>query len=164
MLTVASSLVREAAGSPVLEAESTVELVGFEGDRWLDLPGQPVTAVSAVEIDGDAVTDYRLRGGRLWRLAGWSADCEPSSVSVSMTHGLADVPPHVVQLVCDLALAGIASAGEGAKDPRVLVESVDDYAVTFVQSSVATAMELPELTRRWLRRQFGGGAGVVTYR
>jgi hypothetical protein len=72
----------------------------------------------------------------------------------------------VVNLVCDLAVAGAVAAADGAHDPRVVAESIDDYAVTFAQGaeSVASAMELPKLTRRWLRSQFGGGAGVVTSR
>lgn len=169
MLTVASSLVRAAAGSPILEATSTVSLTGW-GGRSLDLPGKPVRSVSAVSVDGDAVatTDYLLTdAGNLWRRYGsWGCGEYPVAVEVTMIHGLPTVPPYVVQLVCDLAIAGAAAAPDGAHDPRVIAEKIDDYSVSFAQGAeaVASAMELPSMTRRWLRARFGGGAGVVTYR
>jgi hypothetical protein len=167
MLAVASSVVRGAAGSPILEASSTVSLWAVDESEWLDLPGKPVTAVTAVVRDGVALAadDYKLVDGRLWSSCNWSA-CEPLEVVVTMTHGLAEVPAHIVQLVCDLAIAGADAATAGAVDPRVVAEKVDDYSVTFAQGaeSVATAMELPAMTKSWLRSQFGGGVTVVTYR
>lgn len=175
-LRVASSVVRAAAGSPIASATSTVSLWALDSDRYLDLPGQPVTAVSAVVLDGTTLaagSDYKLIQGRLWRWCGWGydrrgyhVDVFPLEVSVTMTHGLPVVPDWVVQLVCDLAIAGIRAAPDGARDPRVIVESVDDYSVTFSQQSgqVATAMELPAATRQALRRAFGGGAGMVSFR
>jgi hypothetical protein len=166
MLTVASSVVRAAAGSPILENESTVVLTGW-GDRSLELPGKPVTAVSAVEVDGVAVTDYLLTdSGNLWCRYGWGCESDPVTVEVTMTHGLPTVPAHVVQLVCDLAIAGAKAAPDGAHDQRVVAERIDDYSVTFADGAeaVASVMELPKMTHRWLRAQFGSGAGVVTYR
>lgn len=165
MLAVASSLVRGAAASPILEADSTVTLWAVLEDCYLALPGMPVTAVSAVTCDGVAVTDFKLVNGRLWRSAGW-AGRDPVEVVVTMTHGLPTVPPHIVQLVCDLAIVGANTATAGALDPRVVAEKVDDYAVTFAAGAevVSSAMTLPPATRRALRSSFGGGAGVVSYR
>lgn len=169
MLAVASSIVRAAAGSPILEAESTVTLWGLDPDHWLDLPGKPVTAIDSVIHDGDTLTagtDFKLVDGRLWGFSPWGDGCEPLEVTLTMTHGLVAVPPHIVQLVCDLAIAGADAATAGAHDPRVVAEKIDDYSVTFAQGAeaVASAMELPVLTRAWLRAQFGGGAGMVTQR
>lgn len=167
MLTVASSLVRQAAGSPILETTSTVSLWATDGSPWLDLPGRPVSAVSTVVHDGDTLDSdaYKLVNGRLWAWHSWGG-VEPLEVVVTMTHGLATVPAHVVQLVCDLAIAGADAATDGAHDPRVVAEKIDDYSVTFTSSaeSVASAMELPALTKAWLRSQFGGGVAVVSYR
>ena len=167
MLGVASSLVRAAAASPILETTSTVSLWATDGDCYLSLPGQPVTGVASVVHDGDTlgVDDYKLVNGRLWRSRGWGG-CEPLEVVVTLTHGFAEVPSHIVQLVCDLAILGAAAVADGAHDPRVVAESIDDYSVTFASGaeSVASAMELPALTRRALRAAFGGGAGVVSYR
>lgn len=168
MLTVASSLVREAAGSPILETTSTVSLWATDSSPWLDLPGRPVTAVSEVVHDGDtlAADAYKLVDGRLWGWRSWGNGCEPLEVVVTMTHGLAEAPAHIVQLVCDLAIAGADAAPDGARNPNVIAERIDDYAVTFAPGAeaVASAMTVPPLTRAWLRSQFGGGVSVVTYR
>lgn len=164
MLSVASSLVRQAAGSPVLSTASTVTLWATDDSPWLDLPGKPVTAVSAVTLDGTlvAATDYKLVDGRLWRST-WGYYSEPLEVVVTLTHGFAVVPVDIVQLVCDLAILGMNTATDGAIDPRVIAEKIDDYSVTFGAdaASVASALSLPDATRRSLAARFGGGVGVV---
>lgn len=167
MLAVASSLVRGAAASPILETDSVVSLWATDDGHYLQLPGQPVTDVTSVVYDGTTLDadDFKLVNGRLWRSCGWGS-CEPMEVVVTMTHGLLEVPAHIVQLVCDLAIVGANAATEGAHDPRVVAEKIDDYAVTFASGaeSVASVMELPAATRRSLRSKFGGGVGVVSYR
>lgn len=166
MLAVASSIVRQAAGSPILSTTSTVTLTAW-GERVLALPGKPVTAVSSVTVDGTPTTDWLLADSSgLWSRYAWGSPDEPVTVVVALTHGLTTVPAHIVNLVCDLAIAGAGAASEGAHDPRVVAESIDDYSVRFAEGAegVASAMELPKLTRRWLQTQFGGGAGVVSSR
>lgn len=169
MLAVASSLVRAAAGSPILETTSTVELVALDESQWLILPGQPVTEVSEVIVDGDTLDadEYKLAAGRLWGVVPWGDGCEPVEVVVTLTHGLPEVPAHIVQLVCDLAILGANAATSGAVDPRVVTEQIDDYKVQFAAGAegVSSAMQIPSLTRRWLRAQFGGGVTtMVVYR
>lgn len=168
MLAVASSLVREAAGGPVLETDSTVTLWALDTSEWLPLPGSPVTAVTSVTVDGDALTsdDYKLVDGHLWSATPWGDGCTPAEVEVTLTHGLAEVPAAVVNLVCDLAILGAKVAADGAIDPRVVAEKIDDYSVTFAQGAgtIATATQIPAATRRWLRRQFGGGVSMTSIR
>jgi hypothetical protein len=165
MLAVASSIVRGVCQSPILETTSTVTLWTSDGDAFLDLPGKPVTAVSSVVLDGTTLDTgaYRLVHGRLWRAGGWGWKCDPRPVVVTLTHGFAEVPPEVRQLVCDLAIAGMNAAADGARVPGVVSESIDDYTVSFAQGAeaVATAMELPRATRLAFRRRFGGGAALV---
>lgn len=170
MLAVASSTVREAAGSPIDRNTSTVKLDGW-GDTLLRLPGLPVVSVSSVEVDGSAITDYKLTAsGSLWRARGWGDDWEPASIEVTMVHGLATVPADIVDLVCNLAAAGqveaAALAAGGSFDPRVVVESIDDYRVQFAEGAeaVASVFDLPEGTRSRLRARFGGSADVVELR
>jgi hypothetical protein len=169
-LEVASAVVRKAAQSPIVQTTSTVDVWAQDSDRYLELPGKPVTAVSEVVLDGDtlAATDYRLIHGRLWRQCGWGCDSDPKKVTVTMTHGYLAAPEWVVQLVCDLAIAGMKAAPGGARDPRVFVESLGPYSVTWSQlgaaSQVATAMELPSATKLALRRAFGGSASLVASR
>jgi hypothetical protein len=164
MLAAASAVVRAACQSPVLETTSTVTLWATDDDRYLDLPGKPVTAVSAVSVDGAAVTDHKLVHGRLWRLCGWSWCGTPVEVGVTLTHGFATVPADVKALVVDLAIAGLDAAAEGAHAPNKIAEKIDDYAVTWATGAeaVATAMELPTATRLAFRKRFGGGVALVT--
>lgn len=169
-LSIASSVVRKAAQSPIVETTSTVDLWAQDEDRYLDLPGKPVTAVSAVVLDGTtlAASDYQLIHGRLWRQCGWGCGYDPKKATVTLTHGYLAAPDWVVQLVCDLAIAGIKAAPGGARDPRVFVESLGPYSVTWSQlgasAQVATAMELPSATKLALRRAFGGSAALVAAR
>lgn len=166
MLAVASAVVRNAAGSPILENDSVVVVTGW-GEQLLELPGQPIQSVDAVEIDGETVTDFKLANGRLWRRGGFGCSGEPSDVEVTMTHGMPEVPADIVDLVCNLAFAGVAAAESSETfDPRVSVESIDDYSVSFKEGAeaVASVMELPVASRARLRARFGGGASVVEYR
>ena len=118
-------------------------------------------------LDGTAVTDWRLTGGRLWRACGWGVDDGPTEVDVTQIHGLLVVPDDIVNLVCSYAAAGIAAAAEGfASHAGVVTERIDDYSVTWAQGSeaVASVMELPEGTRCWLASMFGGSAAMVSTR
>ena len=166
MLAVASAIVRGACQSPVLETTSTVTLWSVDEDRYLDLPGKPVTAVSSVTLDGDVLdtTDYKLVHGRLWRLSGWGYTCEPTEVEITITHGFTAVPSEIKHLVCDLAILGIKAAADGALSGGIVAERIDDYAVTFATGAdaVASAMTLPTATKQALRKRFGGGAALVT--
>lgn len=165
MLGVASSLVREASGSPVAQHTATITFHATEPGEWLDLPVKPVTAVTSVMLDEVVVTGWKLVNGDLWRREGWYT-CEPVEVDVTLTCGLPEVPPHIVQLVCDLAILGMNTATAGALDPRVIAERIDDYSVTFAQgaATVASAMTIPKATRVALRAQFGRGVGSVRMR
>lgn len=166
LLSAASATVRDAAGVPISRATFTTTIPGVPG-QWLRLPGQPVVSVATVEIDGAAVTDYKLVGGDLWRECGWQPACEPSNVEVTLTGGLVTVPADIVDLVCSLVGAGVAAALEGYESKTgKTYESVDDYRVGYVQGGESTAgvMELPEATRCRLKARFGGGAGVVMLR
>lgn len=167
MLAAASEAIRDAAGAPISQTTSTVTIPGRDG-AWLDLPGQPVTSVASVDLDGVAVTDHKFIGGRLWRRCGWNTyPCEPSAVTVTMTHGFVEVPADIVQLVCDFAIAGMLTKDAGATAGVVSEsESIDDYTTSkqYAQGSDSTAsvMEVPERTARMLAARFGGGAYVVS--
>ena len=80
-LGVASTAVREAAGTAITRTTSTITLEGVPGQR-LTLPGAPIVSVDSVKVDGRTVTDWRLRSERLWRAAGWCG-WEPSEVEVT---------------------------------------------------------------------------------
>ena len=167
-LATASTAVRQAAGTPISQTTSTVALEG-EADQRLRLPGPPVTAVAEVLIDGDAVTDWRLRSNRLWRFGGWTASDGPSEVTVTYTHGLPEVPADIVDLVGRLVAGALASyraddGGASLGTQVVTSERIGDYAVTYGGDGLATDMELPAYLRDRLAARFGGGIQVMRSR
>jgi hypothetical protein len=168
MLAVASATIRNAAGRvPISQTTSTVRVLGW-GEQLLLLPGAPVVSVASVTVDGDPVSadDYVLDTRGLWCQTGWGSRNNPAVVIVTMTHGLTVVPSDIVQLTVDLAIAGATAAGEGAHDPRVVAETIDDYTVRWATGAdaVASSVDLPLATRRALAGRFGGGAAIVAAR
>lgn len=162
-LDVASTLVRDAAGSPVSQVTSTVTLEGEPGPR-LRLPGPPVQSVSSVSIDGVAVSDWRLASGALVRAAGWRPGCEPSDVSVTYVHGLATVPADIVDMVCRLAGQELVSYRSGEEVSRpVTEERIGDYFVKYGDTETGT-MSLTQFQRDRLAARFGGGVGTARAR
>ncbi|MDA2805708.1 hypothetical protein [Nocardiopsis suaedae] len=165
-LASASAAVREAAGAPISQTTSTITLEGRTG-AWLRLPAPPVVAVSQVLLDGEEVTDYRVRTTDLWRRTGWQTVCEePSQVEVTYTHGLDPVPADIVDLVCRIAAqtlvayrSGLGGEGLAARDVRS--ERIGDYSVTYGDDGGVTELELSDRLRRRLAARFGGGAVVV---
>lgn len=179
-LQSASDEIRHAAGVPITQETVTIEIPGV-CDQWLHLPGQPVTSVSSVEIDGEAVTDYKLVGGHLWRRKGWqdaSTDSaffgvvwawEPVNVTVALTGGLTEVPTDIVDLVCAMVGHALAESDDGGYASRGDLTSarIDDYSEQYAGTAttkLAGPMELPEATRQRLRARFGGNAGLVRSR
>ncbi|MEV1006126.1 hypothetical protein [Streptomyces sp. NPDC049881] len=167
-LTVASAAVREAAGCPISQTTSTLSVEG-PPTAWLTLPGPPVTAVSAVEVDGTPATDWRLRSGQLWRRSGWCAGDPPTEVTVTYTHGLPDVPADIIELVCRMAAAALvawrgAPDGAGLAAGDVRSERLGDYSVTYGDDGLITEMELPDYLRERLAARFGGGVTLLRSR
>lgn len=163
LLAAASEAVRDAAGSTISTTTSTVTLMPNSG-HWLDAPGA-VSEVASVSIDGAAVTDFRVIGGRIWREAGWLTGGWHAPVTITYTHGLADVPADIVDLVCSLVAGAMRAAEDDAYDSHrdLTYESIDDYRRGFQQGddALTSPFELPQRTREWLRARFGGGVAVV---
>lgn len=168
-LGVASTAVREAAGTAISQTTSTLTLEGPVG-QWMTLPGPPIVSVASVSIDGRPVTDWRLRSERLWRAAGWSPYCEPSEVEVTQTHGLADVPEDIVDLVCRMTAAALVryrseDGGEGlAVDKEVTSERLGDWAVTYGSDGRVSEMELTQFWRDRLAARFGSSVTALRSR
>lgn len=168
-LAEASAAVREAAGVPISQTTSTVDLEGPDDSQWLTLPGPPIQSVATVEIDGQAVTDWRLRSHRLWRAGGWSTGYGPSEVTVTQTHGLPEVQDDIVGLVCRIAAAVLVAHraepdGEGLAAKDVRSERIGDYAVQYGDGGRITEIELPEYLREQLAARFGGGISLLKAR
>src|SRR5690606_2028281 len=155
LLRAASAEVRNAAGSPIKRATFTAKIPGVPR-QWLTLPGQPVTDVSEVKLDGEPVTDYRLVGRRLVRRRFWQAHPgEPSEVTVTMTGGMAEVPDDIVDLVCAMVGHALSRINEGGYETRhdLIAVRVDDYSEQYrstAEERLAGVMELPRRTRERL--------------
>lgn len=167
LLAAASAAVRAGAGCAITRQTSTVTL-STEPSRRIELPARPVHAVTAVALDGRDLTvgvDCHLRGSSLWREQLWQSPAAiPSELVVTFEHGFDEVPADVVDLVCSLVGAGIAATDEGyASSVGKQYESIDDYRVGYAvgADAVASVMELPDRTRRALRRRFGMTSVVV---
>jgi hypothetical protein len=166
-LGIASAAVREAAGTAISRTTSTVTLEGTRG-QWLTLPSPPIASVASVKIDGDTVTDWRLRSERLWRAAGWTG-CEPSEVEVTQTHGLVDVPADIVDLVCRMAASAIVASRDDsgaamATNKEVTSERLGDWSVTYGADGRITDMDLPQYWRERLAARFGNSVTVLRSR
>ncbi|MFJ4907719.1 hypothetical protein ACIQCR_24610 [Streptomyces sp. NPDC093249] len=167
-LDAASAAVREAAGTPISQTTSTVVVEGEPGQR-LRLPGAPLLAVATVAIDGQTVTDWLIRSGRLYRAAGWTGRGAPSEVEVTYTHGLPVVPADIVDLVCRMVAAALVSyrsqdGGEGLAAQNITQERIGDYSVSYGSDGRVTEMDLPQYWRERLEARFGGGAQLLRSR
>ena len=165
-LAAAQDAVRDAAGVPITRETFTVT-IGAKTGCYQTLPGQPVVSVANVLIDGQAVTDWKLVDGELWRAAGWQR-CRgiPSNVTVTITGGLVTPPKDIVDLVCSLAGLGmnLAAGGDYASRGDQIGVRIDDYSEQYQSGSgerTAGPLELPQLTRDRLRARFGGSAALV---
>lgn len=173
-LDVASAAIRDAAGVPISQVTATVTIPAPMG-RLLTLPA-PLTAVTAVSIDGRVLTstDYRVLGNGLWRRQGWSRTCQtgwgdaydhdPAPVAVSCTFGLPESPVDVADLCVQLATAWLQHQSDGGGSTAGLTSvKLDDAAEAYTAeaSGQVSPVFIPEVTRNWLARRFGGGAFVV---
>lgn len=161
LIECASAVVQEAAGNQRL-----VEVEDDEGVQmgtmaaWLILPQRPVTAISEVEIDGEALvedTDYVRYGSQLYRRCGW-ATCwpHPSKITYTYTHGYADGSQDL-QLARSATLSLIRAVY--ANPTGASREAIDDYSIAYDQ--IAAAMEASPILRASLKHKYGDRAGLV---
>lgn len=163
-LDVASAAIRDAAGSAISEETATVVVNGGRGNL-LGLPG-PVTAVTSVTVDGTALSadEYEVLPNGLWRFCGWMICGRPVPVTVVYTFGLATVPDDIVDLTCLLAKAWLDHVASGGSSTAGIASArVDDAAETYTAEGAGqvSPVFIPEVTRTWLSRRFGGGVEVV---
>ena len=160
-LNAASESVRDAAGCPIIVTTSTVRVYpGLESITVL--PGGPVRSITSVSVSGVTVPadQWALVDGALWSPYQLNP-VPPGGVDVTYVHGYDVVPADIVDLVCELAGASLLT--DGAHDPRIASEGIDDSRTGWQVGADATTsvFELPERTRAMLARRFGGGVYVT---
>lgn len=159
-LAVASGAIRAAAESAISQKTSTVVVNAGRGNL-LGLPG-PVVSVASVTVAGAAVADFETLPCGLWRHCGWGIT--PQRVTVTYTHGLAVIPPDIVDLTCVLAKSWLDHVAEGGRSVAGLKSvRIDDGAESYTDEAAGQVSPtfIPEATRNWLRSRFGGGTDVV---
>jgi hypothetical protein len=163
LVECATAIVQATCGQPpqrLVEVEGDAfELVGLPG-AWLDLPQRPVTAVTSVELDGEALTiddDYKVFGSRLWRSCGWVTTWgQPTRVTGVYDHGYPD-GHQSLQLARSAVLSLIKGVyGNPAGVVRV---AIDDYSEAY--EKLAAQMDASPFLAAALRRQYGSGAGLL---
>jgi hypothetical protein len=127
-------------------------------EQLLTMPQRPVTAVTAVTIDGTAVTDYTVLPHALWREDGWidgaqESAGQPIRVTVAHTYGFATIPDDIKRACLHLA-AQMYVNPEGSGGG----ERIDDYQAPRYSSAEAS---LPPIFERNLRAKYGAGAYVL---
>ncbi|MFE2936668.1 hypothetical protein [Streptomyces sp. NPDC059278] len=137
VIKAAEMVIRGGLGQVIDQVQGDIlHLVGT-GHRVLNLPEMPVTAVTSVTVDDQALTkgvDYRWnRYGILTRLgACWPLDAD---VEITYTHGYEPIPPLLVQ-VC------LQVAGRAWVNPKEAVssESLGDYSVSYDKQRTGQAL------------------------
>lgn len=169
LITSASSAITSAAGTGILSTTSTIEVLGLD-ERLLNLPGAPIRRIDEVFADGTLVdpSTYRLTGNGIFRAQGWACGRELPSLRVTYFHGFDEVPKDIQTLCVSMVIAGLIASREGGWDlqnGRMSSIGIDDYREAYATSGEGieqvTPMDLPERTRRRLRKRFGGGVQVL---
>lgn len=128
VLTTASGMFAREAQTAFTATNVTWSTTNAYGCWELEPPYAPITAVSAVRVNGVAITGWTLRGNRLYRLAGfgWRGIFPPDQVDVDLTHGYTTVPD-------DVKGAVLETAAQAYDIPvsAVAQESIDDYVVRY---------------------------------
>jgi hypothetical protein len=160
LLELATGVIQAAVGQRIVDATTTGMVLMGVDDQWLDLPQRPVRSVSNVTLDGVTITDWRLRGQRLWRLPGWQAYVfEPSEITLDSEHGYL-AGSQDLQLARNACLS-LAQAGYG-NPTGVKAESIDDYRVTYAEAM--ERMVLGENLRAALVNAYGLSAYITQSR
>ncbi|GAA1513784.1 hypothetical protein [Brevibacterium permense] len=169
LIESASSAITSAAGTGILAETSAIEVLGLN-ERLLNLPGAPIRRVDEIRADGELIdpNTYRVASNGVYRAQGWACGAALPTLRITYFHGF-DVTPKDIQTLCaSMVIAGLIASREGGWDlqnGRMSSMGVDDYREAYATSGEGveqvTPMDLPERTRKALRKRFGGSVAVV---
>lgn len=141
VLTLASALLNREAETAWTPTTVTWSTTYANGCTELEPPFKPITAVSAVRVNGVTITGWVLRGQALYRVAGfgyrWAYP--PDQVDVDLTYGYAAATD-------DVKAAVIEIAGQAYEVPNgaIVSETIDDYAVRYATNGGLRMTEMAE--------------------
>lgn len=163
-LDLASAAIRAETGQIFDYVEDdTITLPGtWDADLWL--PQRPVVDVSAVAVDGLALSDYSwLPNGRLSRglvpsgpqyAQAWGGPL--STITVTNSHGYATVPGDIRRICLQVASRLIENPA------AVQAEQIGNYSVTYTRRDTERGSLTPD-EQRALRR-YRSSASTLTLR
>lgn len=159
-IETATGLVQAACGQRLVQVvDDPHEMMGT-ASRWLELPQRPVTAVSNVQIDGQAVTDWKRFGAKLFRVCGWGGTSwSPAIVTLTYTHGWVVTPTPAQELQPARSAVLSLARGPFVNASGATSEAIDDYRITW-EAALAEMTVGPTLEAA-LRRRYGLPAGLV---
>jgi hypothetical protein len=186
LLEMATSIVQGVAGNQrIVQVTGDTDTILGVTDAWLDLPQRPVSAVTAVSLDGTALTagtDYKTIGNRLWRYNGWQTNYgwplsygwpnayygwpvpiglvgvrnEPSQVTFTYSHGY-DPTDQRIQLARTTVLSMVAGV---YPNPQGLSRvAIDDYQAAY--ELMSSQIEASPFLRAQIKKQYGRRAGLA---
>ncbi len=163
LLNLATAKVQRAAGGQRIVDVTDTALLHVDDwcwNPWLELVQFPVRSVSAVLLNGVAITDWSLRKQMLWRSLGWRGNStEPAEITVTSTHGYV-AGSQYLELARDATLA-LAKVGYGNPD-GVTSEAIDDYKVSYAEADAR--MQMTESMRMAIADAYGVSARVTSSR
>lgn len=130
VLTLASGQFSQAACTWFAATSATYVTMGTRCTA-IALPFRPVTAVTAVRINGVSVTGFTLVKNTVYRVTGFGTSCviPPDEIEIDLTHGYTSVPDDVKAAVLETAAAAYS-----VPVAAVVGESIDDYQVRYSAS------------------------------
>ena len=160
LVEMATGLIQDVAGQRILQVTDTAVIDVMDWSVWLDLPQKPISSVATILLDGTAITDWAIRGQRLFRRVGWQTTwLLPAQAKVTYTHGYA--PGSQYLQVGRLACLSLGQVGYGRPNPAITSEAIDDYRVTFAEAMARMVDSMTEFMQERIRNAYGTSAYVT---
>ncbi|GAA0637260.1 hypothetical protein GCM10009535_11990 [Streptomyces thermocarboxydovorans] len=150
-LAAASSRFRGAVRHPVSFVADDTTVLDGNGMEALPLPAAPVTAVTSVELDGEALTyrtDYEWSADGFLRRVGGCWPCRLRCIEIVWSHGYEPVPEDISEVVLDQARA------QYTVRPGLTSMTVGGQSVAFgAQASIGVTAQWTTVVERYRLNQ-----------
>ncbi|MGW8430932.1 hypothetical protein ACWGJ9_07385 [Curtobacterium citreum] len=154
LLEDASTYLRDDVIGQQVYPPRTTTFTAWPDNGWVDLPQQPVTAVTAVTRGGTSVP-YEWRPGVV-RVDG------DAPVEVTFTYGYAAAPESLARWACVLVSQTLTTIelNLGLTAGGLSSVGIDDFRAAFADGGASTGMELTAANKDRLREQWGKTVNV----